>query len=316
MFWEFFQDTGTVVGQILILCAIGFFLVKKNLLSPEGLIVFSRLIIVVTLPLFIFSELVKNFRFELYPYWWIFPLLSIAITSLGLLVGLSFIGLIKGKEHKRQFLSLIAFQNSGYLPLALIGSLFQGQMRDTLFVYLLLFLLGFNLVVFSLGIYMLSSKKKNDFRIRSLFSPPVVAILFTLIFIFFGLEKTIPNLVAFPLSVVGDCTLPLAMIVVGGSLAQVNLKRIDKKAIFFVVLAKLFILPALGLLFLTIVNLPQLLGILIIVQLAAPSAISSAVILRHYRGEDLIVSQGIFFSHILSLITLPLFLSLYFLLGG
>ncbi len=148
MFWNFFQDTGIAVGQILILCSIGFFLVKKSLLSREGLTAFSRLVIEVTLPLFIFSELIKNFQFELYPYWWIFPLLSIGITSLGLLVGLPLTGLIKGKYYKKQFLSLIAFQNSGYLPISLIGSLFQGEMRDSLFVYIFLFLMVFNILVF------------------------------------------------------------------------------------------------------------------------------------------------------------------------
>jgi len=315
MFWEFFQNTGIAVGQILFLCAIGFFMVKKNLLAQEGLAALSRLVIEVTLPLFIFSELVKNFQFELYPHWWIFPLISIAITSLGLLVGLPFTRIIKGGENKRQFISLIAFQNSGYLPLALIGSLFQGEMSDTLFVYLFLFLLGFNLAVFSLGVYLLSSKEKNDFRIRRLLSPPVVAILFTLIFIFVGLERFLPDALLHPISVAGNCTLPLAMIVVGGSLAQINLRRLDRKAIILIVLAKLFILPALGLLMLLNINLPHLLGLLIIIQLAVPSATSSALILRHYRGKDLLISQGIFFSHICSIITLPLFLSLYLLLS-
>jgi len=53
---------------------------------------------------------------------------------------------------------------------------------------------------------------------------------------------------------------------------------------------------------------------LILMQLAMPSATSLSVIVRHYKKEDLLISQGVFFSHILSVITIPLFLSLYFTL--
>jgi len=46
-------------------------------------------------------------------------------------------------------------------------------------------------------------------------------------------------------------------------------------------------------------------------QLAMPSATSLSVIIRHYNKEDALISQGVFFSHIISLITIPLFLGLY-----
>jgi len=113
------------------------------------------------------------------------------------------------------------------------------------------------------------------------------------------------------LEAVGNCTLPLAMIVVGGNVALAQLKNIDKKMVSFVLLGKLIILPALGLVLVLKLGLPQLLGLLIVMQLAMPSATSLSVIIRHYKKEDVLISQGIFFSHILSLLTIPLFLSLY-----
>jgi len=44
---------------------------------------------------------------------------------------------------------------------------------------------------------------------------------------------------------VGNCTLPLAMVVVGGNMALVQLKDIDKKVTSIFLLGKLIILPAL-----------------------------------------------------------------------
>jgi predicted permease len=161
---------------------------------------------------------------------------------------------------------------------------------------------------------MLSFHERKKFEMGSLFSPPVIATLVSLVIVFFGLNKFIPDTVLKPLRMVGDCTLPLAMFVVGGSLASIHLRHVDKKAVFFMVLAKLIILPVLGLWLIVKFKLPELIGLLIIMQLAVPPATSLSVITRHYKKEDLLISQGVFFGHLLSIITLPLFLSLYFML--
>lgn len=315
MFLESFKSTGIAVAQIFLLAAIGYFLVRKNILGSEGLNALSRLVIEITLPVMIFCQLVKDFKFDLYPNWWVFPLLSLVITIVGLAVGALFVRFFKGHQHKLQFLSLVTFQNSGYLPLALIVALLPADKLNTMFIYLFLFLMGFNLVMFSLGVHMLAFHKNRKFELGSLFSPPVIAVAFTLIFIFLGLNRFISDAVLKPLRTIGDCTLPLAMFVVGGNLAQIHLGHVDKKAILFMTLAKMIILPLLGLWFVLKFKLPELMGLLILIELAMPPATFLSIIIRHYKKEDLLISQGIFFGHILSIITIPLFLSLYFALG-
>jgi hypothetical protein len=312
MFAESFRITGIAVAQIFLLAAIGYFLVKKNVLGHEGLDSLSRLVIEVTLPVLIFCQLIKDFNFTLYRDWWVFPLISIVITLAGLILGSFFTGLIKGSQYKLQFLSLVAFQNSGYLPLALVAALLPQDKVDTMFIYIFLFLLGFNLVMWSVGVYMLTFTRAKRFALGSLFSPPVIATIFSLLFIFFGLNKFVPEAALKPLRMVGDCTLPLAMFVVGGNLAQIRLRHIDKKAMLIICLAKMFILPALGLWLIIKYKLPELTGLLILIQLAMPPATSLSVITRHYDKEDLLISQGIFFGHIISILTIPIFLSLYF----
>jgi len=315
MFLESFTITILAVMQIFLLGATGFFLIKKNILGPEGLSALSRLVVEITLPTLIFCQLIKEFSFHLYSNWWVFPLISIAITLTGLLVGSLFTGFIRGQQQKLQFLNLVAFQNSGYLPLALIAAILSGDKADSMLIYLFLFLLGFNLVVWSVGVHMLTFVRTKKFELGSLFSPPVIAIIFSLVLVCLGLNKFVPTTVLKPLRMIGDCTLPLAMLVVGGNLASIHLGHIDKKAMFWMVLAKLVILPALGLWLVVKFKLPQLMGLLILMQLAVPPATSLSLIMTHYKKEDLLISQGIFFGHIVSLITIPLFLSLYFTLA-
>ncbi len=315
MFFDYLKITGSAVSQIFILGLVGYVLVKRNILGEEGLRALSRLVIEIIFPVLVFVKITGNFSFSLYPNWWIFPLLSIAITITALLIGSIFVGLIKGEKHKIQFLNLIAFQNSGYLPLALIAGILAAEQASSALIYLFLFLLGFDLVMWSLGVYMLTSTMAKKFELGSMFSPPVIANIVSLVVVFIGLNKFIPQLVMKPLATVGDCALPLAMFVVGGNLASIHLGAINKKAISLILLAKLFLLPALGLWVVLRFKFPALIGLFIVMQLAMPSATSLSVIIRHYRKEDLIISQGIFFSHIVSLITIPVFLSLYFMLS-
>lgn len=312
MFLQSFNNISMAVIQAIVLAVIGYFLVKRKIIIDSGLDVLSRLVVEVTLPILIFCQLIKGFRFDIYPDWWIFPLMSLLITAAGLGLGAVSGRFIKSGQERRQFLSLIAFQNSGYLPLALVSSLFPKDKADTLFIYIFLFLLGFNLIVWSLGPYIISFRKSSKFELGSLFSPPVIATLLSLVFIFLGLNKFVPEFVLKPLKTAGECTVPLSMIIVGGNLAQIHLSKLNQKAVVLMILAKMIILPVLGFWFILNFRLPELIGLLIIMELAVPPATSLSVIMRHYKQEDILISQGIFFGHIASVITIPLFLGLYF----
>ena len=311
MFLEQFRITGLAMAQIFILGGLGFILVKKNILSSEGLDALSRLVIQIIFPALILAQMLKNFSFNLYPDWWIYPLISLAITVTGLFMGWVLLKLSGLKTDKLQFLSLVAFQNSGYLPLALAAAIFTGQQANDIFIFIFLFLLGFDLVAWSLGIYLLTYEKQVKFKLRSLFSAPVIANLTSLVLIALGLNKLVPNVLFKPLSMVGNCTLPLAMLVVGGNVALVRLKNIDKKTTLIFLLGKLILLPAFGLWVVLKFELQHLLGFLIVMQLSMPSATSLSVIIRRFNRPDALISQGVFFSHIVAMLTIPLFLSLY-----
>ena len=310
MFFKSFGLVSGAVGQIFILGIIGFFLVRKDILTRQGMSLLSQLVIKITLPAMIFSQLIQGFKFSLSPAWWIFPLSSFAITFLGLLVGGIFVNLIKQDEEKRQFLSLVAFQNSGYLPLALVAALLTREETSLMFIYIFLFLLGFNLVMWSLGVHFLSSQRDKRFELSSIFSPPVLATIITMALVGLGVNRFIPEVVLNPLRMVGDSTLPLAMFVVGGSLGLIQIRRVQLKPLALVILAKLLILPLFGLLFIWRFSPPGLFSLLLMIQLSMPSATSLSIIVSHYKREDLLISQGILFTHLFSLISVPLFLSL------
>ena len=315
MFLTAFKTTGFAIIEIFILGLLGFFLTKKKILSDEGVDGISRLVIEVTLPLFIFCTLVKQFRLSLYPNWWIFPLLGILVTLSAFLIGGVFAWTARNPDERRQFLSLVGFQNSGYLPLPLVAALLPEGEATQMFIYIFLFLVGFNLLMWSWGVHLLTYQSRRRFEFASLFSPPVVATLVGLAVVFLKLENSLPDFIFRPLKITGDSTLPLAMLVVGANLAGLKFGRgINKSALFFILLAKLVILPLIFMLVLVALKykVAYPVALLLLLQAAMPPATSLSVIIRHYKKEDYLINPAIFIGHIVSILTIPVFLSLFF----
>jgi len=246
--------------------------------------------------------------------------LSFIISLCGFILGYILLRLNGGRIGRwREFLSLSTFQNSGYLVFPLIIALLPKDRADVMLIYLFLFLLGFNILIWSLGVYLLSAHKRKGFELGSLFSPTVVAILLGFLFVWLRIDRVVPDVVIRPFKLIGECTIPLAMLVVGGNLALINFSKaqVEKGALFNVILGKLVLLPVLALFIVYKFKPAPLIGLLIIIEAAVPSATSLSLISRHYNteGGDFI-GQGIFWTHLLSIFTVPLFLSLFFVLSA
>lgn len=300
---------------MFVLGALGYLCFRRRIVDENGLNFISKLVIEITLPLLILTRIIEDFSFSAYARWWLIPLTGIAVSLLGFVVSMPFSSLFKPGEQRRQYMSLIGFQNAGYLMIMFVSSYLSGPDKSDMLILIFLFLIGFNLLVWSFGVFFLTHQKLKNFELGSLFSPPVVAAFIGLFVVFLSVDKFFPQVLMRPLKMAGDCTSPLALFMIGGNLARVRLGRINFKLISLVVLAKLIIMPLLVLGLLIRFDLPVLLGLFILLEAAMPPAVSSSVILRHYNREDIFVSQGTFFGHIFCLLTIPLFLSLYFMLN-
>lgn len=304
------------MAQIFLLAFCGYWLTRKAVVAESLLKGMSRLIVDVLLPCFIFVKFVGSFDFSAFPRWWIFPLLSCAVMGAGVAISKLFFAIDRRfKEHQREFISLVAFQNSGYLPLILVALLLSGEAQERMFISIVLFLLGFNLVIWSAGVFFLTKEKDKQKERGTLFNPPVAAILVSLLLIVTGLHRFIPVFVMRSAKMFGDCVLPLAMFVVGGNLALVPMRtRENAHSIAGVVLAKLFIMPLIFFGVIALVRPSYEIAFLLLLQAMAPSATSLSLIIRNYDTQDNIISMGIFWTHLVSMVTIPLFLVLVSLL--
>lgn len=316
--FSYFNSISQAMLQIFLLGLVGFVLAYKSLISEEGVRGLTDFFINIAFPALIFWQIVTKFSFNLYPDWWIFPLIGLSITALGLLVGHAFSRRAGGAQLRREFICLVGFQNSGYLPLVLLNWIVPKEQLAQMLIYLFLFLLSFNLVIWSWGVYFLSAHKARKFSLTSLLSPPVIAMLSGFGFVALNIGRFLPGFILSPLEALGNCSFPLAMVVVGASLAGLYQARGSLRergsyggVMFKLILAKLVVLPLLGLLFIWYFKFSYLTGLLVILELAVPSATNLTIISRKYSQKDEITSQGVFLSHIAGLVTLPLFLTAF-----
>lgn len=317
MFLTLFQTTFGAIFELVLMGAVGFILVRSALISEAGLKTLSDLVIGLFLPLFMFVEITRRFSFSLYPDWWIYPLYSLVITFIGYACGAFAIKMFPALTHERgEFLGITSFQNSGYLPLPLVAALLPVSMAQEMFIYIFLFLLGFNMTIFSFGVVLLAKAKNQRFDFKDLFNAPVVATLLALAVVFFKASAWLPELVVRPMESLGRCTIPLSILVVGGNLAFLKNKGFSHfKALSSALVIKLVVVPLILLGFVLLTKPPALVGFLILLQAAMPPAALLSVISKNKNSGDRLISQAIFYGHLLSIITVPIFLILYWVLS-
>lgn len=311
-FYSFFGTTLRAIIELVLLGGVGFFLLRRRIISEEGLFTLSHLVVNLFLPLFMFTQIVTRFSFSAYPQWWIFPLLSVAISGVGYVFGLMAIKFDKIQvKYPQEFLGITSFQNSGYLPLPLVAALLGPQEAATMFIYIFLFLLGFNMTIFSFGMYLLAPTSTRRFDIKGVINPPVVATLTALVLVLVGVNRFVPPAILRPAEMLGHCTIPLSMLVVGGNLGMMKITGMDKKPMIHALLIKLLVLPLFFLGVLIVWRPPTLVGLLVMLQAAMPPAALLSVVCRAQDCEDKLITPSIVWGHLAAIVTVPLCLGLY-----
>ncbi|MDD5574732.1 MAG: AEC family transporter [Candidatus Omnitrophica bacterium] len=314
-----FTTTYEAVLELAILGAAGFFLVRRKLVSEEGLKTMSGLVIGLFLPLLMFGEITARFSFSQFSDWWIFPLLSLLVTAVGYFFGLVALALAPSlRSQEGPFLGIAMFQNSGYLPLPLAASMLSPAAASDMFIYIFLFLLGFNMTIFSFGVFVLSCRHKAcRFDAKNMFNAPVIATFLALAAVFFGVARWIPFFVSRPVEMLGRCAIPLSILVVGGNLALIRVRSMKHAGPLLSGLAlKLLVLPLVFLVFVLWVKPKPLVGLLLILQACMPPAALLSVIAKNQKAEEGLINQAIFYGHVISIVTIPLFLGLYGIFCG
>ncbi len=273
---------------------------KKDKASHTEIL--SVLIVNIFLPCKVFSTFSNNvtvsYLREKY------KLILVAVLLLSLLVAIGFFLsklLTKNAYERRVFQYSIPIANYAYLGYTLIGSVFG----ESVLADFMLFAIPFVFYTYTAG-YILLTGAGNP--LKKLINPMTAAIILGMIFGLCGIE--LPDIFSSVVSMASACVGPLTMILTGITLSTFAVKELlgDKKAYVFSAM-RLIGFPAVAYLVCRVARLDAFLPMILIIT-CMPCGLNT-IVFPKLVGEDCTLGARLaLITHVLSLVTLPLWLSI------
>ena len=299
------MDLLVVADQILILVlliAVGYAAVSTKIMDPGATRGLSALLVNVTIPALIIASMQVPFTPER------LAGAEILLLATGVLFAFSFalawavskaMQVPPAEEGVLQF--AIVFGNVGFMGFPVALTLFG---EESLF-YVAIFNLVFNILVFSVGIAMLTGGRGKEFDPKLLANPGIAASIIG--FALFLGSVEIPGPFIDSIDLLGGVTTPLAMIIVGAMLATFPAREMVGNWRIWVASAILLLAvpAAYCCLFAPVFADPFINGVMITMA-AMPAAANTVIFAEQYGANSRLASQIVFVSTIGSLVTIPL----------
>lgn len=273
---------------------------KKDKASHSDIL--SVLLVNIFLPFKVFGTFANNFSVSYFKENFRLPLAALILLAVLSVISHFASKLLTKKPYERRVYTYsFAITNYAYLGYTLIESVF-GEQTLSLFM---LFAIPFIIYTYTVG-YALLTGGKNP--VKKLLNPITIAIVLGITVGITGIR--LPSVVTQVVSMASSCVGPLSMILTGITLSAFVLKELigDKTTYIFCAL-RLVVIPASVFLCCRALHLDSLLPMMLIIT-CMPCGLNT-IVFPKLIGEDCKPGARLaFISHIFSIATLPLWLSL------
>ena len=271
----------------------------------------SRLVINITCPALILSSAMTG---ELPDREYILPLLLISVITYIVLTVVAYLlphYLTKKKDDEGIIGFALMFGNVGFMGYPVVASIFG---HEAVFYAAVLNVVN-TFAVFTVGTILITGKnevEESRFEKKVLYSTPMLACYLTMLIVALRIDN-IPEAISAPLTMIGNITVPAALLIIGSSMSNLPIKSLlGNTSVYATTLFRLAILP-IGLYYLC-----QLLGFdsfvvnINTVVIAMPVATYGTILCLKYGKDTTMITEVTFMSTLISMVSIPL-LVLFFL---
>lgn len=300
---QFYAVFEQILALFLILLT-GYGARKTGLLDSQLTKGLSGLLLKVTLPALIIDSMQKPFSASLLRESGVILLISLAVYACSVAFALLFPRLLSGTPDERGVFSFVLiFSNVGFMGYPVVYAVFG----EAGVFYAAIYNLPFNLLLFTLGITIISKKKEGTPAVDwKLFVNPAIAAVFLGFFLFL-FSAVLPGPLALAVDQLGQFTPPLSMLLVGSLLSTIPVKSVFADwRVYLVSLLRLLLIPSVVWLTLSSLRLPEMLVGIPTVITAMPAAANTAILAEQFEGNAVLASQIIFLSTLLAILSIPL----------
>lgn len=231
--------------------------------------------------------------------------ISFLLGLLALLLSMGLAALLFRKDPIENL--AVSFSNAAFMGIPLVR---QSLGEDAVF-YLVGIVAALNLFQWSYGLILLSGKKFKDSWKGILASPILIGGAIGFLIFVTGLGDKLPDVVTGALSGIAATNSPLAMLVLGVYLAQTELKSlVTTPRIYLLSAVRLLLVPLVTILVFHFIPALEAIKLAILVAAFAPIGSNTAVYAQLYDRDYSYACKAIAQSTVLSVITLPLMVSL------
>ena len=206
------------------LVAVGYMTGKLGFLGGDFDRQLSRLVINITCPALILSSAMTG---ELPDRRFILPLLLISVITYAVLTAAAFLlprFLTRRKDDEGAIGFALMFGNVGFMGYPVVASIFG---HEAIFYAAVLNVVN-TFTVFTIGTVLITGKSEtagSRFEKKVLYSTPMMAAYLTMAIVALEIGN-IPGFVSMPLTMLGNITVPAALLIVGSSMSQLPLRAL------------------------------------------------------------------------------------------
>lgn len=296
------------VGQMMVLFSLilmGYVVAKVKVVPENSATVLSKLENNLFVPALVLGTFVENFTVEKLSTAWKLFLVSFVIC-----IAMMFLAIVVAKWcSKDQYIRNIytyglAFSNFGFMGNAVVSAVFP-----EIFLEYLIFTMPLWTMIYMWGVPCLlipseEGKQTIKTRLKSFANPMFAAMVIGVLIGLSGIK--LPGFLSTAVSVTGSCMSPIAMMLTGITIANMDVKKVlSIKSIYVVSIIRLLAFPLIFIGVFKLVPISQNIVVCTICSLAMPLGLSTLVIPGGY-GKDTSVAAGMaVVSHLLSAITIP-----------
>jgi|GEM_PF-3035901 len=311
-----FLTTFLSILKLFLIAAVGYLVFKNRYFNR-----YYRILLFYTvdfaLVILIFNRFVYGLDLRLLASSKFLLLIGFGIIICGFLLGHLVLKIFNIAKNKTSlFLAVMAFANSGYLPLPLVESIFQGQEMITAQIYIFFITIPLTLCIWSIGVPLVLNEKLTLKKIKFRLTAPFVAVIVSMVLALLNIKMVIPISVKKGLDLISLTVTPAIMLMLGGAFSNFNLSKVRfNKDVFVTILFKLLIYPALALPFILMTRFNFVLKTVLLIETAVPPAVNLAIINKRYctaQSKDNLsyLLGNLVFTYIFCILSLPIVLTL------
>ena len=290
--------------EMFLLIALGFFIRKRNLVDESTVSDVSSVLLSVILPFSFLasggesctSEQMRNVG------------LSFVIISLYYILAFAvsivfFRNTVKDEEKRVACVNMSVFANTSFIGIPLAKVTFGAEGV----IYAVVYNLVYNVFMFTLGVRLFDKSRKSvKETLKDMFLDPL-SISSVAAIILFLLPWKLPSVIQNFLTVTGDISTPLSMMIIGSWLVGIDIRKILMRGTsYLVAIMRLVLLPLLVYLMLLPFHLDDALVGTVILLSAVPVGALNVFLSEKYGRDRAFVNETMLLTLCLSLVTIPL----------